>query len=320
MKKLPIKSQSFQYIEIAFREWLDVLGYASTSVYGMPNNIRELFYYLEQNGIHHITQLETKHIKEYYNDLKTRPNITRGGGLSSAYLNKHQQALTKFTEYLRKTGKMTLPNLNLRKEAEQKKEITTLTPEEVQELYKAAGNVPNYTGKSKRLWLYEKISIRDKAMLSVFYGCGLRRNEGVQLNIDDINWDRNILHVKKGKNYKERFVPFNNTNKKYLQDYLYESRPYFTKDNKTESFFLSQKGKRMQGQSLMIRLKILLQRTQNIHIKEKEITLHTLRHSIATHLMQAGMKIENISQFLGHSSLESTQIYTHLIEEENGMF
>jgi integrase/recombinase XerD len=317
MKKLPIKSTSFQYLEISFKEWLDVLGYAPTSVYGMPNNIRELFYYLEQNGIDHITQLEIKHIKEYYNELKTRPNITRGGGLSNAYLNKHQQALIKFTEYLRKTGKIILPNLNLRKEEEQRKEITTLTPEEVQELYKAAGNVPEYTGKSKRVWLYEKISIRDKAMLSVFYGCGLRRNEGVQLNIDDINWERSILHVKKGKNYKERFVPFSAVNKKYLQDYLYESRPYFSKDNSTESFFISQKGKRMQGQSLMMRLKIVLKRTGNVDIKQKEITLHTLRHSIATHLMQAGMKIENISQFLGHSSLESTQIYTHLKEEEN---
>jgi integrase/recombinase XerD len=118
MKKLPIKSQSFQYIEIAFREWLDVLGYAPTSVYGMPNNIRELFYYLEQQGCTQIQQITIELIKKYYNDLKTRPNITRGGGLSSAYLNKHQQALTKFTEYLRKTGKMTLPNLNLRKEAE----------------------------------------------------------------------------------------------------------------------------------------------------------------------------------------------------------
>ena len=316
MKKLPIKSQNFQYLEIAFKEWLDVLGYAPTSVYGMPNNIRELFYYLEQQGCTQIQQITTELIKRYYNQLKTRANTTRGGGLSNAYLNKHQQALEKFTEYLRKTGKVTLPNLNLRKEHKQEKEITTLSPEEIQEVYKAANIIPEYTDRRKRTWLYEKISIRDKAMLSVFYGCGLRRTEAVSLNIDDINWERSILHVKKGKNYKERLVPFNTANKKYLQDYLYESRPYFAKDNKTESFFLSQSGKRMQGQSLMVRLKILLQRTQNIHIKEKEITLHTLRHSIATHLMQAGMKIENISQFLGHSSLESTQIYTHLIEDE----
>ena len=74
----------------------------------------------------------------------------------------------------------------------------------------------------------------------------------------------------------------------------------------------------MQGQSLFIRLKLLQQRSGNLNLLEKEIGLHTLRHSIATHLMAAGMRIESISKFLGHGSLESTQVYTHLagLEEE----
>ena len=62
----------------------------------------------------------------------------------------------------------------------------------------------------------------------------------------------------------------------------------------------------------MIRLRMLQYHTENIELQEKEIGLHTLRHSIATHFLQAGMKLESISRFLGHSSLESTQIYTHL--------
>jgi len=68
----------------------------------------------------------------------------------------------------------------------------------------------------------------------------------------------------------------------------------------------------MGGQSLLLRLKQLQFRTCDPTFIEKEIGLHTLRHSIATHLLQAGMSLENISRFLGHSSLESTQIYTHL--------
>ncbi len=68
----------------------------------------------------------------------------------------------------------------------------------------------------------------------------------------------------------------------------------------------------MQGQSLLRRLKYLQYQTENAELIEKEIGLHTLRHSIATHLLQAGMKLESIARFLGHSSLESTQIYTHL--------
>ena len=73
----------------------------------------------------------------------------------------------------------------------------------------------------------------------------------------------------------------------------------------------------MQGQSLLLRLKYLQYYSDSIALKEKEIGLHTLRHSIATHLLQAGMKLETISRFLGHSSLESTQTYTHLAGMEN---
>jgi integrase/recombinase XerD len=73
----------------------------------------------------------------------------------------------------------------------------------------------------------------------------------------------------------------------------------------------------MNGQSMLLRLKILIQRVDNTELQSKEVGLHTLRHSIATHLLQNGMKLEAIAKFLGHSSLESTQIYTHLIEQEN---
>jgi integrase/recombinase XerD len=82
-------------------------------------------------------------------------------------------------------------------------------------------------------------------------------------------------------------------------------------------FFVSQRGLRMNGQSMLLRLKILIQRVDNTELQSKEVGLHTLRHSIATHLLQNGMKLEAIAKFLGHSSLESTQIYTHLIEQEN---
>ena len=82
--------------------------------------------------------------------------------------------------------------------------------------------------------------------------------------------------------------------------------------------FLSQRGFRINGQSLLIRLKRLQTLSGNLELQSKEIGLHTLRHSIATHLLSAGMKMESISRFLGHSSLESTQIYTHVIAEASG--
>ena len=74
----------------------------------------------------------------------------------------------------------------------------------------------------------------------------------------------------------------------------------------------------MQTQSMALRLKILQQRTDNVQLQEKNVRLHVLRHSIATHLLENGMALEKIARFLGHTSLESTQIYTHLIKKDEG--
>lgn len=72
----------------------------------------------------------------------------------------------------------------------------------------------------------------------------------------------------------------------------------------------------MQGQMMLLRLNQLVSRTENTELQEKEIGLHTLRHSIATHLLANGMQLERIKDFLGHGSLASTQIYTHLLEQD----
>jgi integrase/recombinase XerD len=307
MKNLPLENPSFRYLERSFREWLDVLGYAPVSVYNMPNLVRELLHYLEGQGIDSIKDLDNKHIKAYYEQLKERSNMRRGGGLSSNHLNKHIQ----FTDYLRQVGRLTLPELPIRNEEEDKKTIEVLTEEEIQLLFKATYRMPDTLPNlpDKRI---EALQGRDRAMLAIFYGCGLRRNEGVNVDISDINFDRATVHVRKGKNYKERLVPVSKSSLKYLEEYIYDYRPELLQDRKTDALFLSYYSKRMSGQMLLLRLKCLQSQTHDEDLKEKDIGLHTLRHSIATHLLQAGMKLENIARLLGHSTLESTQIYTHL--------
>jgi len=309
MKSLTIKSDNFNYIEKSFREWLDVLGYAPSTVYNMPNQIRELFYYLEKNNLNKIHQLNSKHIKAYYEELKLRYNTRKGGALSNAYLNKHLQALYKFTEYLRQSGKLVISNIGIDWEADTAEEITVLSQEEIKELYKVTYGYNENTP-------LEPFNYRDRAMLTIYYGCGLRRNEGYNLDLSDINFDKQLLYVRKGKNYKERLVPFNKTSSKYIEEYIYDWRPQIVASKKEEAFFISQRGKRMDTQSMAIRLKLLQQRTNDIYLQQKNVRLHVLRHSIATHLLQNGMSLEKIARFLGHSSLESTQVYTHLIKAE----
>lgn len=308
MKHLPIHSENFKYIEKSFKEWLDILGYSSSTVYQLPIHIREFFHWLEKNDIFQIQQISSKIMKTYYLGLKQRTNQRRGGALSNSYLNKHLQALIKFSDYLRQSGRKPLDLLNIRRENADNKSIDVLKIEQVKSLYLATDEHPQ--GNK-----WEAIASRDKAMLTVFYGCGLRRNEAYHLDVSDINFDRQILHVRKGKNYKERFVPFNKTNAQILQEYVYDFRPFFNHSKEINALFISVFGYRMSGQNMLIRLKILIQKSADFDLLDKNISLHTLRHSIATHLLQNGMSLEKISRFLGHSSLESTQIYTHLVEQ-----
>lgn len=311
MKKLSLQNPHFEFIERSFREWLDILGYSHHAIYNLPTHVRELLYYLEKKGITHIRQLTVNHIREYYQQLKHRSNQRHSGGLSNAYLNKHLQALYKFSDYLRQSGKLLLPALCIDWEPDDSEEITVLTTDEIKLLYKATEGFNEGT-------LLEPFNARDRAMLSIFYACGLRRNEGYHLNLSDVNFDRRILRVRKGKNYKERLVPFNKANADYLQEYIYDWRPLIVRDKKNDAFLISQRGVRMDTQSMALRLKILQQRTDDFSLQEKNVRLHVLRHSIATHLLQNGMELDKIARFLGHSSLESTQIYTHLVNNDEG--
>lgn len=316
MKQLALQSEAYRYIIASFKEWLQTLGYSEQTVYQLPNYIQEFLHYTELKGYAGLFQLTTELMKEYYYKLKERSNKRHSGGLSNSYLNKHLQALHVFSDYLRQSGRLTLPKLDIQTEENNHAISNILTQSEIKLLY-AITYQPYEPKKSDRgIVFYEALQARDRAMLTIFYGCGLRRNEGVHLDINDIHFDKSVLHVRKGKNYKERLVPLTKQSLQHLENYLYDARPYFCND-KNESFFVNYAGRRLSGQQLLNRLHTLVQLTGNTELQSKDIHLHTLRHSIATHLLQNGMRLERIKEFLGHSSLESTQIYTHFLETEN---
>lgn len=309
MKKLSLQTIRYQHLEKGFKEWLDILGYCSMSVYNVPNIIREFLHFLEQQNCKHITQLEQKHYQDYLQYISTRANQRRGGGLSNNSINKQIQALEKFYEYMMHKGVQGVPSVALKHPKLERPEITVLTQSEIKQLYQA-------TEKNINTLHNQALGSRDRAMLSVFYGCGLRRNEGANLQVNDIQWDNRILHVRKGKNYKERLVPFSQTSLKHLQEWVYDYRYILLKTSKSGSLFISKQGKPLDGGSMYTRFKLLQYKTEDIELQQKEVGLHSLRHSIATHLLQNGMDLQKIQRFLGHSSLESTQIYTHLVEKE----
>lgn len=287
-----------------FKQWLDILGYAETTVYNLPNHLREFFNYLENNNIDQINNITTQTVTDYYNYLKERPHQRREGALSKGHLNKHQQTLYKFREYLKQHNHKGI-NIHLKREERKEKDIlNVLTQDEIKQLFEAT----NYSNQD------DKIKFRDKAILVCCYSCGLRRNELVHLDISDVIFDKQRLFVRQGKNYKERFVPINKHSSRILEEYIYDYRTEFYNYKETESLFINYRGNRLQGMSFANRLNAIIKATENPSLQERNITLHSLRHSIATHLLEKGADIEHISTFLGHASLESTQIYTHFLE------
>jgi integrase/recombinase XerD len=316
MKQLALQSEAYRYIIASFREWLQTIGYSKQTVYQLPNYIQEFLYYAETKGYAGLHQITNDLIKEHYYKLKSRTNKRKEGGLSAAYLNKHLQAFNKFIDYLRQNGRLLLPTLDIQTEEDNSEVADILTQAEIKQLYEATNILYEPTKGDKGIVFHEAMQMRDRAMLTAFYSCGLRRNEAYHLDISDIIFEKQLLHVRKAKGYKERLVPLTANGIAYLQNYLYDGRPYFS-TGKEEALFVTHYGKRLGSQQMLLRLKILIQLTGNAELQQKDIHLHTLRHSIATHLLQNGMKLERIKDFLGHSSLESTQIYTHFLETEN---
>jgi integrase/recombinase XerC len=155
----------------------------------------------------------------------------------------------------------------------------------------------------------EEVRIRDYAILEVLYSTGIRVSELVGLDLDDINFSNLTLKVL-GKGRKERIVPFGIPAKDAIDMYLTESRNKFI-DKKTQALFVGQRGNRLNVRQVRRILNKAMHQIEN----GKEISPHDLRHSAATHMLEAGADLRIVQELLGHSSLATTQKYTHVTIE-----
>lgn len=294
-----LKSSDYMLLPKTFKEWLEVLGYAKVTVDVLPLHIREFLQYQEQQGNLSLESITMATAQGFMEHRRQTPGQRTGKQLSASHLNKYAQALNLLSRYLRETGKVDT-GFMVERIADERNKPVWLTKDEIQALYEVTGD--------------SVLGIRDRAMLSVYYGCGLRLNEGAGLELKDIIGDKKLLHVRKGKHYKERYVPIAARNYEAIKLYVDYGRPQLLQQHSTQAVFIdANKGRPMQKQSLYVRIKQLVKKAR---IKKK-VGTHTLRHSIATHLLQSGMKLEKIQEFLGHSSLDSTQLYTHLANEQS---
>ena len=301
---------TFDFQLSTFTNWLKTLNYSEATIQTRKRNIREFLLYLEKHGITNVENITNETVKQFANYLKQRENRRYGSGLMNASINVCIGSVNKFFEYLQQTEQPAPDTLDYIENNYKPKNI--LTMKEINQLYETTYQRHHFANE-QTIAKQEAISQRDRAMLGIYYGCGLRKSEGINLTINDILIERKLIHVRKGKNGKERNVPVTDNNLKYITEYLSISRNLLLQGNDTASFFINQFGEACSDQALSVRLRRLVKNSGNRTLQAKKPTLHTLRHSIATHLLQQGMEIELIQKFLGHSSLESTQIYTHLI-------
>ena len=283
-----------------FTTHLQTLNYSKGTIIQCQLSVKQYQEYLDKDQIK-LKDTSTKTIAKYFKYLYHKPNEKRAGGLSSAYIKKHRQSLVLFYNYLINTYKdyYQKPHFEPVK-ITQTPPIKILSKSEVSELFKACDNT--------------LLGIRNKAMLALYYGCGLRKQEGILLDVYDLDLNKGQLLIRKSKTHHQRWVPVSTRTQKILEHYLYNVRERLIPSNDFDSAFLvNQLGKRLSSSTVAYILQKLL-KTTNI---KGNYSLHTLRHSIATHLLESGMPLESISKFLGHQSLDSTQIYLHVNQNKN---
>ena len=153
------------------------------------------------------------------------------------------------------------------------------------------------------------LGARDRAMLELLYGSGLRVSELISLTLPQVDLEANYLTIR-GKGAKVRLVPFGSWARDRIDRYLSETRPRFLVRGYSDYVFLTRSGKPITRQGFWKLLRGYVLRSGLQH----RVTPHTLRHSFATHLLQNGASLRHVQELLGHSSISTTQVYTHLTD------
>ncbi|MCS6906107.1 MAG: tyrosine recombinase XerD [Bacteroidia bacterium] len=170
---------------------------------------------------------------------------------------------------------------------------TVLTVEEINQIFEVIEmNTP--------------LGIRNRAMLELLYGCGLRVSELVQIKLGDIIWEEEYICIR-GKRDKERLIPLGKPAIFWLQQYQQHGRPLLLKEDSVY-MFLNRRGNRLTRNMVFIIVKELALKAGIRH----SISPHTFRHSFATHLLEGGADLKAVQDLLGHESIVTTEIYLHV--------
>lgn len=272
----------------SFIKWLTRLGYAEATISNHGYKIVHFFAFLQNNQITDVLEITPIHLHKYHQSLQQRQ-------ISGGYIKTHINTIKSYCSYLEKTKNHKILHHTLATENSISTEKTILTQKEIKQLFSSLENTP--------------IGLLHRSLLHLCYSCGLRVGEAVRVHPKHIDYSRQLLFVVPGKNYQGRYIPISSKIANELQEYEQYARSII---NPNCTHFLVNRWTDAMHVKLLAKMFKRIQKQQHL---QKHITLHGLRHSIATHLLQKGMELEYIQQFLGHKSLEATQIYVRITNE-----
>jgi integrase/recombinase XerD len=275
-----------------FENYLYQVGYGKHTQKSLPVLVKE---FIEQQSITDISCVEQQQVQSFYAYLQMRPLKRRSGALSEAMISQYMYGIKTFFNWLEVTGQTgynPISGIKFRRPSYAKRE--PLSIEQINQLFEAT------------------TTLKQRAMLHLFYSCGLRRTEAELLNSSDIHFRQQLLYVREGKGCKRRVVPMTERVTRELESYYLNERcsAKAIKAKDMDAFILTERGERMMGYTYRLKLKAIIKRSSLVDQPfAASITLHHLRHSIATHLLQSGMSMEYVKDFLGHGYLKTTHIY-----------
>ena len=264
---------------LLFRKELQNLGYSKTVVNNYPKQVKNFLDHQKK----HFAEIHTQDILDYHLHLKTIIGTRTKKPFSESYIHSILLAIKLYFEYLQRTGAIKINPYQLKIKSPKSEERKIFTQEEIKRLY----------SKSNQL---------QTIILHLCYACGMRRNEAVELKTNDIDLENCLLYIRKGKGRKRRVIPFTKQVKKDIEFFLSVEK------NKTENLL------NITATRIYEEFKKLLKKAD---LDNQKFTLHCLRHTIATQLLEQGMELEKVRDFLGHEYLGTTQIYTRIQKQWN---
>lgn len=267
---------------------------SNNTIESYGSDVLNYLYYLQNvKGITNLQNVTTEDVKNYLAYLKKMGYSPSSSSRALSTLKSFHKFLV-LEHYIKHN-----PTLSISTPKIDKKLPNVLSVEEVMILLNSLNDDTPYNA-------------RNRAMIEVMYGTGLRVSELVNLKLNELHLTSKMISTT-GKGSKERIVPINDYASKVLRDYIVKYRPELVKNGKDNNFiFLNNQGQPLSRQSFFLILKRL---AKDAGI-EKEISPHTLRHSFATHLLEAGTDLRYIQEMLGHENISTTQIYTHLSKQK----